>query len=81
MVLQHSKDKTLKSFQAAAAEDPYGPEASAYRMWMVEVLQPLNEKAACIVRDHIDLLEGREIVKELLQLVAHVSAQRVVLQK
>lgn len=51
------------------------------RMWMEKVLQPLNEKAASIIAEHIDLLDAQHVVPELLQLVAHVSAMRVILHR
>jgi hypothetical protein len=51
------------------------------RMWMDKVLQPLNEKAASIIAEHIDLLDARHVVPELLQLVAHVNTMRVILHK
>ena len=37
------------------------------RRWMAKVLQPLNEKAAQIATDNIDLLEGSTIEPLLLQ--------------
>lgn len=48
---------------------------------MEKVLQPLNEKAASIIAEHIDLLDAQHVVPELLQLVAHVSAMRVILHR
>ena len=48
---------------------------------MKTVLQPLNEKAAKIVTEHADLLEGSSVEPLLLQLVAHVSAYRVILER
>eukprot|EP00775_Hariotina_reticulata_P010439 gene10439-10597_t len=81
MVKQHSPDGTMKAFQRACIDDPDGSEAKAYRMWMDKVLQPLNEKAACIIAEHIDLLDAQHVVPELLQLVAHVNTMRVILHK
>eukprot|EP00882_Tetradesmus_deserticola_P014431 GHRQ01015346.1.p1 GENE.GHRQ01015346.1~~GHRQ01015346.1.p1 ORF type:complete len:104 (+),score=50.98 GHRQ01015346.1:955-1266(+) len=77
MVRQHSPDGTLQRFQELCMAEPNGPQAAAYRMWMEKVLQPLNEKAADIIAEHIDLLDAQVVVPELLQLVAHVSAMRV----
>ena len=48
---------------------------------MKTVLQPLNEKAAKVVTEHADLLEGAEVEPLLLQLVAHVSAYKVILER
>jgi hypothetical protein len=51
------------------------------RLWMRDVLQPLNEKAAVIIFDHIDLLDVEHVVPELLQMVAHVATMRVMLKR
>ena len=48
---------------------------------MKEVLQPLNEKAADIIVCHADLLQSAQMEPLLLQLVAHVSAYRVILKR
>jgi hypothetical protein len=48
---------------------------------MKDVLQPLNEKAAEIIFEHIDLLDEERVVPELLQLVAHVATMRVLLNR
>ena len=48
---------------------------------MKTVLQPLNEKAAKIITEHAALLEGSSVEPLLLQLVAHVSAYRVILER
>ncbi|GLI65370.1 hypothetical protein VaNZ11_008921 [Volvox africanus] len=81
MVKQHSPDGTQEAFQAAVQANPDGPEARMYRLWMEEVLQPLNERAAQVVTEHIDLLDSQGLEPLLLQLVAATSAYRVVLQR
>ncbi len=48
---------------------------------MRDVLQPLNEKAAEIVVKHADMLQSDRMEPLLLQLVAHVSAYRVILAR
>ena len=48
---------------------------------MKAVLQPLNEKAAEIITKHVDLLESASVEPLLLQLVAHMSAYRVILAR
>lgn len=45
------------------------------------VLQPLNEKAADVIVNHLNLLESTHIDPLLLQFVAHVSAYRVILRR
>lgn len=47
MIAQSGK-QGARAFQAAVAADPRGAEAEAYRAWMKSVLQPLNEKGACV---------------------------------
>ncbi|MEW5302280.1 MAG: hypothetical protein WDW38_000299 [Sanguina aurantia] len=81
MIYQHSKDGSYTDFQNCLTEEPSGQEASAYRLWTEEVLQPLNEKAASIIMDHIDLLDTPTLEPCLLQLVAHVCALRVTLSR
>ena len=51
------------------------------RKWMTEVLQPLNERVAEIVTKNADLLEAAAMEPLLLQLVAHVSAYRVIIKR
>lgn len=51
------------------------------RHWMKTVLQPLNEKARDIIVNRADLLEAAAVEPLLLQLVAHVSAYRVILAR
>eukprot|EP00892_Ulva_mutabilis_P011957 jgi/Ulvmu1/9133/UM005_0231.1 len=51
------------------------------RHWMTSVLQPLNEQAADVIVQRIDLLESDSMSEHLLKFVAHVAANRVVLQK
>lgn len=48
---------------------------------MTHVLQPLNERAADLIVNRIDLLESDSMSQLLLQLVAHVSGNRVVLRR
>lgn len=48
---------------------------------MSEVLQPLNERAAKIIFEHIDLLDSPRVEPLLLQLVAHVAAYKVILSR
>ncbi|KAK9816448.1 hypothetical protein WJX72_000464 [[Myrmecia] bisecta] len=81
MVTQHSPNRSVADFMNAARLNPNGPEGQTYRQWMKEVLQPLNEKAANIVTSNADLLEASSMEPLLLQLVAHVSAYKVILSR
>ena len=58
--------------------DPDGSAAHAYRTWVRVVLMPLSETAARTAMERADLLEGSGISPLLLQLVAHVSAYKVI---
>ena len=66
-----------ESLHAIIRRDPSA--SRTYQQWMELVLQPLNERAAKVVTENIDLLEGSEITTSLLQLVAHVYANRVLI--
>ncbi|KAL4427457.1 hypothetical protein ABPG77_000746 [Micractinium sp. CCAP 211/92] len=81
MVRQHSPDGTVHGFVQALQASPEGPVGEAYRRWMKVVLQPLNEKAADVIVNHVDLLRTPYIDPLLLQLVAHVSANKVILRR
>jgi hypothetical protein len=48
---------------------------------MTHVLQPLNEAAADVIVNRIDLLESDTMSPHLLNFVAHVTSNRVVLQQ
>ena len=58
---------TPAEFREAVRADARGPEATAYRTWVREVLLPLSERAAAIVTSRADLLEGKRIEPALLQ--------------
>eukprot|EP00887_Chlorella_sp_A99_P003010 scaffold9.g3010.t1 len=85
MVRQHSPDGSTEGFRRAVRERPEGPEGEAYRRawhgcsagrWMRTVLQPLNEKAADIIVNNVNMLEAARLDPILLQFVAHVSAYK-----
>ena len=73
----NNKQQNKKTQGVTWQEWQDGAEARAYRVWFAQVLQPLNEKAARIVVDRIDLLDSAAVVPELLQLVAHVFTMKV----
>ena len=72
---------TPSEFRKAAAADPTGPIAQSYRTWVREVLLPLSARAADLVVERADLLEGSNIEPLLLQLVAHVNALKVLVRR
>lgn len=81
MLKQHSPDGTRQSLVAAIHANPQGHEGQAYRKWMTEVLHPLNERVAEVITKNADLLESFEMEPLLLQLLAHVSAYRVIIKR
>ncbi|DBA94969.1 hypothetical protein WJX77_012309 [Trebouxia sp. C0004] len=81
MIGQHSPDGTKAGFVRAIKENPDSAEAVAYRQWMKEVLQPLNDKAANAIVDHIDLIEASSVDPLLLKLVAYVKTVRVMMSR
>lgn len=56
-------------------------DAAACRQWMKEVLQPLNDKAANAIVDHVDLIEASSVDPLLLKLVAYVKTVRVMMSR
>ncbi|GAB4822370.1 hypothetical protein N2152v2_009416 [Parachlorella kessleri] len=81
MVKQHSPNGTVEGFQKARHDNPSGAEGQAYRKWMKEVLQPLNQKAKDVIVNFMNLLDTPTVHPLLLQLVAHVSAYSVILKR
>ena len=73
--------RTETQFRAAVIREPNGKAAVAYRQWVREALMPLSEKASELIIEHADLLEGEGIEPLLLQLVAHVSACKVIIKR
>ena len=70
-----------EKFRQRMRANPSGPAAAAYREWVKAVLMPLSEQAARRVIDRADLLEGSGMEPHLMQLVAHVSAYKVVMAR
>mmetsp|Transcript_26668 Transcript_26668/g.58056 ORF Transcript_26668/g.58056 Transcript_26668/m.58056 type:complete len:194 (-) Transcript_26668:437-1018(-) len=81
MVRQHSTDGTLHTFEKSIKSNPHCSEACAYRSWVREVFMPLNLQAAKIIMTRADLLESSTIEPLLQQLVAHVSALKVIIKQ
>lgn len=48
---------------------------------MKEVLQPLNDKAANAIVDHVDLIEASSVDPLLLKLVSYVKTVRVMMSR
>jgi hypothetical protein len=64
----------------SASNPPNDKEKAAWRLWMTEVFMPINEQMVQLIHDHADLLEEPELPNCLLQLSAHVAAQRAILK-
>mmetsp|Transcript_2545 Transcript_2545/g.7227 ORF Transcript_2545/g.7227 Transcript_2545/m.7227 type:complete len:193 (+) Transcript_2545:180-758(+) len=80
MIRLHSPDGSPETFIQTARSQPGSKEAQAYRLWMTEVLQPLNEKAAKVLSENTDLLETDDVEPLLLHLISHVASNRVILK-
>ena len=81
MIRQHSPDGTVRGFVERLRLDPGGPAARAYRLWVLEVLMPLNDAAQRVVTGGAHLLDSSFMPGELLQLVAHTSAIKVAIRR
>ena len=77
-MLRQAGVESAEQMRDAVRMDPLGPAAHSYRRWVRTVLLPLSEQASQTFIRHADLLEGSQISPLLLQLVAHVSAYRVI---
>jgi len=56
-------------------------EAREYRLWMREILMPLNARASELLINNADLFDAPQMPHFFLELVAHVSSFRVLLKK
>ena len=77
----HSPDGSKAGFFLAKTQDPNSEQGKAYRMWTRQVFMPLNERVARLIVDRSDLIVGDKFEPLLLQLVAHVSAMRVMVKR
>ena len=77
----HSPDGSKAGFFLAKSQDPNSEQGKAYRMWTKQVFMPLNERVARLIIDRSDLIVGDKFEPLLLQLVAHVSAMRVMVKR
>jgi hypothetical protein len=59
---------------------PTPEEAAAWRLWMMEVFHPLNERIVQVVTEHAHLLDEPEMPQPLLDACAHVAAYRPVVR-
>jgi hypothetical protein len=56
-------------------------EYDELRLWVKNVLSPLYERCERLLLDNSALMVEREVPEPLLQLIAHVSAYKVVVEK
>jgi len=71
----------IQSLRDAIVKDINGPEAKEYRLWMKEILMPLNTRASELLINNADLFDAPQMPHFFLELVAHVSSFRVLLKK
>jgi hypothetical protein len=56
-------------------------DVEIWKHWMREVFMPSNLKIENIIINHSDLLDDKEFPDELLSVVAHINAYKVILKK
>ena len=88
--LTESGDKSWKAFRVQvgrptgsfwdATPPPNEQERAAWRLWMTNVLMPVNARIESVIIEHADLLEGNEMPPCLLDLLAHFAAYQAVLK-
>lgn len=89
-VLSEASNRTWRAFRSTCRptgsffdpdEPPTDDDLAAWRLWIVNVFQPTNERLVETVFAHADLLEESEIPPVILQAVAHVQAHRTLIAK
>ena len=60
---------------------PTEEELSIWRTWITTVILPMNDEMEKLVRSHWDLVENEEIQPSLIQLVAHTTGYRWVVER
>jgi hypothetical protein len=60
---------------------PTPEEAAAWRLWIEEVLLPVNQKMEQVIVNHADLLEEQEIPDCLLDVCAHADSYKPLLRR
>jgi hypothetical protein len=88
--LTQSGDRSWKAFRVQigrphgsfwdADPPPTDREKEAWRLWMQNVLMPLNLRIEMVLVEHAELLEGTEMPACLLDLLAHIAAYKAVLK-
>jgi hypothetical protein len=60
---------------------PTPEEAAAWRLWIVEVLLPVNEEMREVIVHHADLLDEQAIPGFLLEVCAHADSYKPLLRR
>jgi hypothetical protein len=63
-----------------ATPPPNEAEKAAWRLWMRHVLMPLNLQIETVLIEHADLLDGAEMLRSFIDLMAHIAAYKAVLK-
>ena len=56
-------------------------EKAHWRLWMREVFHPMNARMERVITDNLDLVEGGEMPKAFVDVLAHIAAYHTVLRK
>lgn len=56
-------------------------EQQTWRIWMLEVFEPLNQRVEHAILENGDLLEGSELPQEFVDVLAHIASYRALYPK
>lgn len=60
---------------------PSAEELAAWRLWITTVIMPMNDQMEKIVKENWDLIENDEIQQPFIELIAHISMYRTVIER
>lgn len=60
---------------------PTEEQMAIWRHWIETVIMPMNDQMEKLIKEHWDLVEGKEIEPSLIQLIAHISGYRWVIDR
>lgn len=66
----------LEPGRTCSAED-----LAAWRLWIITVIMPMNDQMERIVSENWDLIEDDEIQPSFIELIAHISMYRTVIER
>jgi len=79
--LHLSDSKGVQALRDEIHKDPTGRVAAEYRLWMKEILMPLNRHASELLISNADLFDAPYMPHFFLDLTAHVASSSILLKK